>query len=402
MAIDTPEPSPFSHEILNANPYAYLDDAPLEERRARAVQMRRTLPRRLRRRRRRARPGRHRAGGRRRPGRPCATPKNCTRRLCGLSVLPRRASSRDPRELRSDGAAPEPPRTAPHASGLLDSPHGRARFWMAAERAAIWCAGSIAAPPSSRPLRAPAGGARRSRIARTLRGRNPARLVRVLRSAARLGLGARPRHAARSGGPGAGAIGSRRPDSARPFQRADRPAWSDAELEWCHRRLLARIHRLTIGRLRREIEPVTTAGFYAFLRRWQHLSAGGQLHGADGTLQIVKQLQGCEFPAAAWETEVLPRRVARYKPEYLDQLCLSGEVTWGRLSPHPAFEREGTRPAQPRAAHARGAAGHVSARGRAWLLAESADADAAEALSHPAREALAALEVEWRVLSSRT
>ena len=76
-----------------------------------------------------------------------------------------------------------------------------------------------------------------------------------------------------------------------------------AELEWCHRRLLARIHRLTIGRLRREIEPVTTAEFCAFLNRWQHLAPGTQLHGVDGTLQIIRQLQGCEFPAAAWETE---------------------------------------------------------------------------------------------------
>ncbi len=112
-----------------------------------------------------------------------------------------------------------------------------------------------------------------------------------------------------------------------------------AEVEWCHRRLLARIHRLTIGRLRREIEPVSTAAFFAFLHRWQHLSPGSQLHGADGTLQIIRQLQGCEFPAAAWESEILPRRVAQYSPEYLDQLCLSGEVSWGRLSPHPAFDR---------------------------------------------------------------
>src|SRR5207244_8354085 len=111
------------------------------------------------------------------------------------------------------------------------------------------------------------------------------------------------------------------------------------ELEWCHRRLLARIHRLTIGKLRREIEPVTTAQFFAFLNRWQHLAPGHQLHGVDGTLQIIRQLQGSEFAAAAWESEVLPRRIAKYEPEYLDQLCLSGEVSWGQVSPHRAFER---------------------------------------------------------------
>jgi ATP-dependent Lhr-like helicase len=163
------------------------------------------------------------------------------------------------------------------------------------------------------------------------------------------------------------------------------------ETEWCHRRLLARIHRLTIGRLRREIEPVTTAAYYAFLRRWQHVAPGSQLHGVDGTLQIVKQLQGCEFPAAAWESEVLPRRVARYKPEYLDRLCLAGEVSWGRVSPHPAFEREETerkrrvRPtrAAPLAIFLREDAG--------WLLAGPRHL-LREALSHAAREALAALE----------
>ena len=203
--------------------------------------------------------------------------------------------------------------------------------------AASWCGAS-----TRRPLRAADRGPGRrplgSRYAGTLRRRDSARLVRVQRPAASHGPGARARHAARPGGPGPGAIGSGRPDSTRPFHRAG--GRGGGELEWCHRRLLSRIHRLTIGRLRREIEPVTTAGFYAFLRRWQHLAEGGQLHGADGTLQIVKQLQGCEFPAAAWETEVLPRRVARYQPEYLDQICLSGEVIWGRLSPHPAFERE--------------------------------------------------------------
>ena len=67
---------------------------------------------------------------------------------------------------------------------------------------------------------------------------------------------------------------------------------AQGEMEWCHRRLLARIHRLTIGRLRREIEPVTTAEFFAFLHRWQHLAPGSQLHGVDGTLQIIRQLQG--------------------------------------------------------------------------------------------------------------
>ena len=86
------------------------------------------------------------------------------------------------------------------------------------------------------------------------------------------------------------------------------------ELEWCHRRLLARIHRLTIGRLRREIEPVTTADFVRFLHRWQHLAPGTQLHGVDGTLQIVRQLQGCEISAARLGSRSPARRVAHYSP----------------------------------------------------------------------------------------
>jgi len=101
--------------------------------------------------------------------------------------------------------------------------------------------------------------------------------------------------------------------------------------------LLARIHRLTLGRLRKEIEPVTSADFVRFLFTWQHVTAGTQLHGVDGTLQILKQLQGYEISAAAWEGEVLRRRIVRYTPELLDRLCLSGEVMWGRLSPHPSL-----------------------------------------------------------------
>ena len=116
------------------------------------------------------------------------------------------------------------------------------------------------------------------------------------------------------------------------------PGGDTAGLEWCNRRVLARIHRLTLGRLRREIEPVSSADFVRFLHRWQHLAPGTTLHGADGLLQILRQLQGYEISGAALEPEVLARRVSEYDPEMLDRLCLSGEVMWGRLSPHPAFE----------------------------------------------------------------
>ena len=174
-----------------------------------------------------------------------------------------------------------------------------------------------------------------------------------------------------------------------------------AEIEWCHRRLLARIHRLTLGRLRREIEPVSTAEFFAFLHRWQHLMPGGQLHGLDGTLQIVKQLQGCEFPAAAWESEVLPRRVANYKPEYLDQLCLAGEISWGRISPHPAFERdEADRNGLPCTANARGPALDFSARRRCVDSGRGAGVADGVAQRTGARDSVAPRRA-WRVVLCR-
>jgi ATP-dependent Lhr-like helicase len=103
--------------------------------------------------------------------------------------------------------------------------------------------------------------------------------------------------------------------------------------EWCDRRLLSRIHRLTLGRLRREIEPVPPVTFMRFLLRWQHLQPGTQLHGRAGLLEVIQQLQGLELPATAWEDHVLPARVRSYDPADLEQLCLSGHVTWGRLRP---------------------------------------------------------------------
>jgi ATP-dependent Lhr-like helicase len=109
-----------------------------------------------------------------------------------------------------------------------------------------------------------------------------------------------------------------------------------AEIEWCERRLLARIHRLTVGMLRKQIEPVTPAQFMRWLMRWQHVTPGSQVAGERGTLEVLQQLQGFEIPANAWERQVLARRVADYDPKRLDQLCLTGAVGWGRLSPHPA------------------------------------------------------------------
>jgi ATP-dependent Lhr-like helicase len=108
------------------------------------------------------------------------------------------------------------------------------------------------------------------------------------------------------------------------------------ETEWCERRLLARIHRLTLGQLRKQVEAVTPAQFMNWLFRWQHIAPSTQLLGERGLLEALRQLQGFEAPANSWERQILARRVASYDPKELDQLCLTGAVGWGRLSPHPA------------------------------------------------------------------
>jgi len=113
------------------------------------------------------------------------------------------------------------------------------------------------------------------------------------------------------------------------------------EIEWCHRRLLARIHRLTIGRLRKEVEPVTAAEFMRFLFQWHHVAPGSRLHGEAGLLDIIAQLAGFEAAASAWESHLFRARMAKYEPELLDRLCLSGAVSWGRLSPHPRLAHVG-------------------------------------------------------------
>src|SRR6266403_2145096 len=106
--------------------------------------------------------------------------------------------------------------------------------------------------------------------------------------------------------------------------------------EWCERRLLARIHRLTLGRLRKEIQSVTPAQFMNWLLSWQHVAPSTQLLGERGTLEAIRQMQGFEAPANSWERQILRRRIADFDPKVLDQLCLTGAVGWGRLSPHPA------------------------------------------------------------------
>jgi ATP-dependent Lhr-like helicase len=112
---------------------------------------------------------------------------------------------------------------------------------------------------------------------------------------------------------------------------------ADHDIEWCERRILQRIHKLTIGIRRKEIEPVAPASFMRWLLGWQHLGPQTQVSGEEGLLEALARLEGFEAPAIEWERTLLPARVADYNPAWLDRLCLSGAVGWGRVSPHPAF-----------------------------------------------------------------
>ncbi len=101
--------------------------------------------------------------------------------------------------------------------------------------------------------------------------------------------------------------------------------------QWCARRLLARIHSYTRERRRAQVRAVTQEEWHEFLQAWWHLTPGSQLHGRAGVAEVIEQLQGSQFPAGEWE-RILAARVESYRPEWLDDLCLSGEVAWGRLS----------------------------------------------------------------------
>jgi ATP-dependent helicase Lhr and Lhr-like helicase len=347
VAIENAEPSPFSHEILNANPYAYLDDAPLEERRARAVQLRRTLRTDL-------------SGG--------------AGILDPAAIATVAAESwpdvRDADELHDallslitlppGGAWGDEWReffmqlTVAGRASVIE--RANKRFWVATER--LHLTGDVLA--TVRGWMESLGPVTAASLSATL-----AFSLDEIESAL-----------------------LKLESEGQAMRGRFTPDLPEGETEWCNRRVLARIHRLTLGQLRREIEPVTAAQFQSFLFQWQHLNPGSRLHGVDGTLQVVKQLQGYEISAAAWEAEVLSRRVAHYEPEFLDELCLSGEVMWARLSPHPAFEAAEPRRVRP----TRTAPIAIFLRESAeWLAAPVPDAKA-PTLSHVAREVLTQIE----------
>jgi len=339
LGIDTAAPSPLSHEILNANPYAFLDDAPLEERRARAVSLRRIDP--------------DLAGG---IGALDAAAIDEVRRQAWPDV--RDADEMHdvlltvgplPAELLITAQTPDSPSTA--AAGAAPVQHGDAARWaafaaelvrqqravftsqprpmlVARERMEVACA--VLATPSFEPPLPPLSNAAEPVTAETgvqsvvqgwMEILGP---VTTSQMAAFLGLGTTAVEVALLSLENEGVVLRGR------FSSAPVESPTPGE-EWCERRLLARIHRMTMGRLRREIEAVSAADFMRFLLRWQHVAAGTKLHKRDGVAQIIAQLQGVEIAAPAWERDVLPARIQLYDPAHLEQLCLAGEVAWGRL-----------------------------------------------------------------------
>ncbi len=365
LARDVAEPSPFSHEILNSNPYTFLDDAPLEERRSRAVSLRRGLP------------------------------AEIVETLGALDpeavtavvdeAQPWVETADELHDLLLDlGALPAADGTArgftEHLQVLIEQCRaarlvgGADDLWVAAERRSLACLAwpdrrfepDVVEPPSRR--------------AAPVTEREAA-LVELVR--ARLAL---------TGPTTAGALAA-----ALDLREAEvEAALAQVELsgaalrgsfglatagdvvQWCDRRLLARINRRTLDRLRRDIEPVTVSDFLRFLLDWQHVRPGTQLAGRDGLAAVIGQLQGFEAAAGAWEREILSLRVTDYDPSWLDDLCLGGEVVWGRLESRPEGTQVPTR-AAPIALALR--------RDLGWLLGPR-DGAAAEGLSPPAAEVL--------------
>ncbi len=329
VAVDTPVPSVFSHEILNANPYAYLDDAPLEERRARAVEMRRTLPEAI-----------LSEIGRLDPAAIAEVTEDAWPEIRNADEL------HD--ALQTFVALPEPFDARPTESWrpwldalAADRRAGRAErdgrmYWVAADRLKTFLAAfpgaRVDALPDVEPA-APAspGDAVMAAVQGWLAHTGPT-TTRELAQWLGIDLAEIEQAALRIEATGAVLRGHFK--GQRTKGKGQEPEAHG--VEWCERRLLARIHRLTLGALRREIAPVTAADFMRWLLAWQHVAPGTQLSGERGTLEAIGQLQGFETAANAWERQLLARRVINYDPEDLDRLCLTGLVGWGRLSPHPA------------------------------------------------------------------
>ena len=321
-ARDTVQPSVFAHQILNAMPYAFLDDAPLEERRARAVSLRRALP-----------DDTSDLG---------ALDKQAIEQESGnawprirdadelhdalliLGLLPKRDSSsgdRSPTGSEMQEWFAELVRAG--RAHRLSQKNG-ASAWVATEGIPV----ALAAYPEAGLEPGPAGSL------------HPESAVTSGEAILALVRGWVECTGPFTAGQISQYLGIPQPDVNIALSQMEtdglilrgrfRPGAT--EEEYCDRRILARIHRATIGKLRREVQPVSQANFVRFLLRWQNAEPSARLQGEGGLLEVIEKLQGFESAAGAWESELLPSRISSYQPSLLDRLCLGGEAVWGRLA----------------------------------------------------------------------
>ncbi len=313
---DLTEPSPLALEVLSARPWAFLDDAPLEERRAQAVMTRRWLS-----------PEAADSLGR-------LDPEAIAR--VREEAWPDATNADELHDalmwlgfFTEDEARSGPGWTAFFAALERDSRATRiwgpqAAFWIAAERLPQFCA----LWPSARvepEITAPAGHAGQEWSQETA-------LVEIVRGRLEgLGPVTADALAASLGIEVGGVRAALAALETEGFALRGHFTPSTTAEEWCDRRLLARIHHYTVKRLRAEIEPVSARDFLRFLLAWQHLTPDTHMEGPDALAAVVEQLEGFEAPAGSWETEILPARLENYDPAWLDDHCLAGRIAWARL-----------------------------------------------------------------------
>jgi ATP-dependent Lhr-like helicase len=334
LARDLPAPSPLAMEALNARPYAFLDDAPLEERRTQAVQNRRYTD-----------PESADDVGQldadaiasvREEAWP--QPRNADEMHEALGMLGALADD-EVADAVAQGADWKKWLAALAKAGratrlLLEGKGRTARgLWVTAERLHLLQAIAPEAPmqpaieaPADAEQPADRDTALRELLRSRLGGLGP---VTVAQLAAPLFLRATQVEAALLALQAEGSV----------LQGRFTPG--TAAIEWCERHLLARIHRYTLKRLRREIEPVEPRDFVRFLFAWQRIGAASRVSGPEALSGILSQLEGYEAPAPLWEAELLPARVSDYAGAWLDDLCTAGRVLWTRLRPSAAEGREG-------------------------------------------------------------
>ena len=315
FARDVIEASPLSQEILNARPYAYLDDAPLEERRTRAVFQRRWLDPET-----AADMGKlDQAAIDRVRDEVWPEPRNADELHDALVELGfvTEAEGAPWQEFFAE-------LNADRRAAVMSTP--TTRLWVAAERLPQL---SIVYPNAELhpPITAPESVARmpwafEDALVEIIRGRleglGPVTIDQLVASS---GLSKLEIETALL------------KLEAEGFVIRGKFTPGNTVTEWSARRLLARIHSYTLNRLRQEIEPVASSDFIRFLLAWQKVTPDHQMEGPESLKAIIEQLEGVEAPAAAWEGELLPARMVEYDPAWLDALCLSGEVVWARLTP---------------------------------------------------------------------